>query len=36
MAQVAQEAEALTGSQGQGESPPPAAEPPNPGGPTPQ
>jgi len=35
MAQVAQEAEALTGSQGQGE-PPPAAEPPNRGGPTPQ
>jgi hypothetical protein len=36
MAQVAQEAEALTGSQGQGGQPPPAGEPPNPGGPTPQ
>lgn len=34
MAQVAQEAESLTGSQGQGE--PPSAEPPNPGGPPPQ
>ena len=37
MAQVAQEAEALAGSQGQGEqAPPPAAQPPNPGGPVPQ
>lgn len=37
MAQVAQEAESLTGAQGQGEQPsPPAGEPPNPGGPVPQ
>lgn len=36
MAQVAQEAEALSGSEGQGAQAPPATEPPNPGGPTPQ